>query len=80
MEKNINMLPEINKISNKQIQEVCKCGKGEECCSFLAMGSGGFVCVKGTDMEPMIFQRRFLESMTAMGNNCSGPPDFKLNK
>ena len=55
---------------------LCKLGRGSECCSYLVMSTGGFACAKETDIESTITQRRVLKMMNALGDNCSGPPDF----
>jgi len=60
------------------VKNVCKFGKKEETCSFLAMGGEGLMCTKGTSLEFIIQQRREQKSMRAMGDNCSGPPDFTV--
>lgn len=59
------------------IADTCKRGQGADCCSFLVMGRGGFECAKGTEAEPVLVERRKSKSINAMGDNCSGPPDFK---
>jgi len=68
------------KVTEKQLKEICKMGQASECCSFLMWaGDTGFCCAKGSTLEPMILERRFLETLNAMGDNCSGPPDFMPN-
>lgn len=59
------------------VEAVCRIGKGELCCSFL-VASATMACGKEMpDIAAAIAQRRFLGTMTAMGDNCSGPPDFE---
>ena len=59
-------------------EKVCKMGKGPATCSFLGMTGSEFRCLKGSSMESIIQQRRQEDSMSAKGDNCSGPPDFKV--
>lgn len=68
------------KLSKPQVENICKFGKGEDCCSFLIFGGDGFSCAKGTSVEATISYRRFLETMRAMGDNCSGPPEYKIKE
>ncbi len=56
---------------------VCKFGKGQETCSFLGISGDGLRCLKGSSFESAIKQRLQEGSMSAKGDNCSGPPDFK---
>jgi hypothetical protein len=63
-------------LTNERTEILCKMGQGAATCSFLAMNRG-FVCLKGSPLEMGIHERRAQKSMTAMGDNCSGPPDFK---
>ncbi len=65
------------KVDEARMQTLCKRGKGSETCSFLALeGGAGFVCAKGSDIESIIRRRREEKSMRALGDNCSGPPNF----
>jgi hypothetical protein len=41
------------------------------------MGSGSFECAKDTEFEELIDGRREGGKINAMGNNCSGPPEFE---
>ncbi|MEK7498452.1 MAG: hypothetical protein AAB611_01170 [Patescibacteria group bacterium] len=56
---------------------VCKLGQGTNVCSFLILSAEGFECAKGTTWQAQIAERRAAKSMTAMGDNCSGPPNFE---
>ena len=67
-------------VSNSDAKEICGVGKGSETCSFLMMGPGGWECAKGTGLEAHLTSRRDAGSMNAMGDNCSGPPDFKKSE
>ena len=69
-----------NSVTDDQVTNLCKMGQGENCCSFLVMSPDGFMCAKKTDMAGLIHHRRSLGTMTAQGDNCSGPPTFTPNE
>ena len=69
-----------NTLTMERARTLCKMGKGAETCSFLGMEAGvGFACQKGTEIEGLIRSRRKAGTMSAKGDNCSGPPDFTPN-
>ena len=70
----------MTKLDKKYLKEVCKLGGGTFACSYLGMEAGGAECLKGTSFQRIIDQRRAEKSMWAMGDNCSGHPDFKLTQ
>lgn len=63
-------------ISKDQARDVCLLGKGVTCCSYVGAGKDGLVCLKDTPHHMEMFRRRMTGDMKAMGDNCSGPPDF----
>jgi hypothetical protein len=63
-------------IDEKCLNDVCKLKQGAHTCSFLMVGAGGFECAKGTSIEGVVYNRRSSGTMNAMGDNCSGPPNF----
>ena len=63
-------------ISKDQAKNVCLLGKGPTCCSYVGMGEDTIVCLKDTAHHMELFRRRMTGAMKAMGDNCSGPPDF----
>lgn len=63
------------KIGLQQVQNVCGIGTGDKTCSYLAVGAA-WECMKGTPTEQLIIERRGRGSINAMGDNCSGPPNF----
>lgn len=63
-------------VTKERASEVCLMGKGFFCCSYLGAGSKGLLCLKDTPFKTSIDIRRQQESMTAMSDNCQGPPDF----
>jgi len=67
-------------ISTAQAENVCKIGQGNQCCSYLILDGDGWGCAKNSHFSPMINQRRLEGTMTAMSDNCSGPPDFTPNQ
>lgn len=63
----------MNKIeSETHVNEVCGMGKGEECCAYLAMGTVGLECAKGTELAYHIELRLAMGTMNAKGDNCLG--------
>ena len=65
-------------VTKEHQTEVCRLGQGELCCSYLGFTPGvGMACLKASQFEEMISKRREAKSMAAMGDNCSGPPDFE---
>jgi len=66
----------MSKLDEKHLKNVCKLGGGAFTCSYLGMGAEGAECFKGTGFQRIIDQRRAEKSMRAMGDNCSGPPNF----
>lgn len=71
MSKN-NVIPEGHETT------VCECTGGKKRCSFLMFNAKDLVweCAKEAGDERGIWQRRKDGSINAMGDNCSGPPDF----
>ena len=67
-------------LNKEHVDKVCIPGNGAFTCSYLVFSSEvrGFECAKGTELEVVILKRRAQKSMNAMGDNCSGPPDFKV--
>lgn len=67
-------------IRNDRLNNVCKPGKGPFTCSYLGMGEQGLECLKSTEFQKAIDHMRAAKSMVAMGDNCSGPPEFRLTQ
>lgn len=65
------------------LEAVCRIGQGEKCCAYLAMGGPvedlpGWTCAKDMPtIRAAIALRLAAGTMTAKGDNCSGPPDFE---
>lgn len=63
-------------VANTTAENRCGLGKGTACCSYLAMRRG-FVCLKGTQEQATIDERRQAGTMNAKSDNCTGFPLFK---
>ena len=46
MEKIIHDFATEVKLSGDEVKEICRVGKGEECCAFITVGVNGFECIK----------------------------------
>lgn len=67
-------------LTSEMITNLCKIGKGNATCSFLMVGSDGLECAKGTSFETTLRIRREASSMVALGDNCSGPPYYRVKE
>lgn len=57
----------------------CRPGEGAASCSYLIFGAAGFDCAKGSSfLTRGIEERRSHANMTAQGDNCSGPPAYRV--
>ena len=69
-------------LSENHIRTVCKKGHGEDTCQFLTFLSGEneWRCAKGAETAVMaIWQSQQKHQVVVLkGNNCSGPPDFRI--
>jgi len=65
-------------VDNDYVHRVCKPGYGAATCSYIGAMAKGWICMKKTELEAQVNRRRNEKSMVAMGDNCSGPPEFKL--
>ena len=65
---------------NNHIKEVCKIGKGHECCRYLTMGPKGWDCEKKSSLKEHLDRRVELGSMNARGDNCEGKTGKELNE
>ena len=65
-------------IDDVHLKKICHFGKGKECCSWLMLlPPEGFVCGKeDRGLNANVILRRKEKTMVAMGDHCSGPPDF----
>jgi len=59
-------------IPDDHLHKICKLGQGSACCSYLGLMPDGMHCLKGTNLEAEINQRRSTGSIGAMGDNCPG--------
>jgi hypothetical protein len=67
---------EPKKIEQEKLTSLCRLGSGREACSFLMAGAGGFACAKGSASGALIYQRREVGTMNAIGDYCGGPPTY----
>lgn len=71
----------MSKISiESHVEDVCKMGHGEKCCSYLGMGADGWVCLKESSLKANIDARVKANTMTAKGDNCVGFDALKKSK
>ena len=59
-------------MTNKQVEEVCKIGQGNDCCRYLLAGSEGFECGKLTELKSVLDKRVTENTIIAQGDNCEG--------
>ena len=57
-------------IPEEHVKNVCKVGKGAECCRYITMGADGWSCEKLTSLAAVIDKRA--ATMNAKGDNCAG--------
>lgn len=60
----------MNNLAKAYVTEVCKIGRGHDCCRYLVSGPTGFECAKLTPMRKHLNSRG--DSMTARADNCEG--------
>lgn len=66
--------------SIKHIKNVCKIGKGSECCRYLMATENGFFCGKiDPDTKKLLDFRVDAGISLAVGDNCDGKDSKKLN-
>jgi hypothetical protein len=70
----MNPINQLMPLSQHRVGELCRLGQGPETCRFLLIGPKGACCARGSAFEVVILER--LPTMSAKGDNCSGPPDF----
>ena len=58
-------------VSEEQLEDTCKFGKGPEVCIYLVAGPDGFACVKLDENLRNTIDAR-ASGMVAQGNNCEG--------
>jgi len=60
------------KIDDERAKNVCKAGKGKDCCRYLTFGSDGWTCAKTTPMKGIIDSRVDAGMSNAQSDNCEG--------
>jgi len=61
-----------SKVSDEDLDALCKIGQGKACCRYLVMGTGGFECIKLTSMKSTVDEKVELGEFNAQGDNCDG--------
>lgn len=64
---------------NEHIINICKIGKGHDCCRYLVMSGKSWECVKHTSMATLLDTRVETKTITARGDNCEGKTIAELN-
>jgi len=59
-------------LKDEHVRNICKIGKGEDCCRYLGLGENGFECLKYTEYALQLDLRVFEKTITARGSNCPG--------
>ena len=73
MEKIIGDYSTELKMTGDEAKDICKLGKGEDCCAFLVCGSGGFECIRlSYPANGHIFKRLEDGTMNAKGHGGWG--------
>ena len=56
------------RLTDNETRDICKLGKGSECCAFLVVGSNGFECIRMSyPTNSSIFSRLKEGTMNAKG-------------
>ena len=63
-------------VNNEHARNVCRVGQGRFTCSYFGFTGQGGDCSKGSPEEVDIARQRAEGTINAIGDNCSGPPDF----
>ena len=66
----------MHRLEKPFVEGLCKGKGGTDTCSYLGVGGEGFCCLKMSEFEAMIDGRRAKQGMRAMGNHCTGLPNF----
>lgn len=61
--------------TDAEARELCKMGRGTDCCRYLTVGPKGWSCAKLTGLRHYIDGRAEAQTMTARGDNCLGKGD-----
>lgn len=69
--------PDYRITSDITVRDVCKIGKGKECCRYLIGSAHGFECAKYSKELKLVLDARVRDNkMVAQGDNCSGVVRF----
>lgn len=64
--------------SEQHVKETCQPGAGPDTCRYLAMGMGGFECLKHQPIARTVDRRARAGEMVARSDNCAGVKGGKL--
>ncbi len=67
-------------VGEQHVNSVCRIGEAAQTCAFLLMSPKGPACAKATSYENTIRRRLGENTSVAKGDNCSGPPVFRIIK
>jgi hypothetical protein len=59
-------------MTNEFVKATCKPGQQAATCRYLGCGADGWVCMKLTDLAPLLDSRAAEGSMSARADNCPG--------
>ncbi len=59
-------------MDNKRVAEICKVGRGNDCCRYLVCDAEGWQCAKHTELKGILDLRVLAGDMNARGDNCKG--------
>jgi hypothetical protein len=65
-------------MTKEHLTDVCKIGRGDDCCRYISAGRDGIKCGKDDPGLKAIFDRQ-VEKMTAKGDNCDGWDSYQRN-
>lgn len=63
---------DLSKIPDDILKTQCKLQYGTQTCRYIVLGEAGFVCMKGTELQPSIDNLVMKKQMVARGDNCPG--------
>lgn len=60
------------RLTEMHIVVCCRPGSGADTCRYLAVGAGGWTCLKLTEQRAYLDHRVATKTFTAHGDNCDG--------
>lgn len=65
-------VPDLPKLTDSHVMEVCRPGEKDETCRYLTMGAGGWSCEKHSALTYVLDSKVRAGTIVARGNNCEG--------